>query len=113
MITQKQKKVVLTLPEKLKVVDLLRKHTKKIGTGLCAYEEGWTDERIAQEAGPRIKALNHVRQIRQQTVGKLLNKRQQPRTDKVPGPAANSQLLARLVFLEARVSRLYAELGVD
>jgi hypothetical protein len=109
-MTSKKPRVVLAFEERLKIVDLLRKHTRKAGDGLIAYVDDWDDERVAKAVGTHVSSENHVRIIRKKVVGRLSHR--EPRKVAAP-PQANSQLLARVVFLEARVMRLYAELGLN
>ena len=110
-MSKKKSRTVLSLSDKLKIVELIRKHTRKVGNGLVEYTEGWNDQKVAQEVGPHVNLVSHVKPIRREIVGNLFYKRINTFAPKEP--AANSQLLARLVSLESRVTRLYAELGIN
>lgn len=58
-----------TTPQLIAIHKLIEAHITSAG-GLCTYEAGWDDERIAREVSPELNR-NHVRRIRSQTFGNL------------------------------------------
>lgn len=66
-----------TFPQEVLILDLLRKHCSQNADGFAVYDDGWTDQEVADEAEKSnpTKALpikkDAVARIRKQVIGKL------------------------------------------
>jgi hypothetical protein len=90
----------LTFPERIMLVEEMRKIIKVIGGGVCAYNEGWSDELVAKELiGGRATILNVIA-IRKECFGRLIEY----------SKVRKATTAARISKLELRIERLEHDL---
>jgi len=99
-----QKKIVLTMTERVHIIDLLREILVPVGDIGFKYPPNWTDGRVAEKAGGRANQM-HVAYLRLQMFGRLVTEPVAPLHNN------DSDLQARLTSLEERFERLSAALG--
>jgi hypothetical protein len=109
-MTQRKSRNVLPLADKIKIVDLLRKHTKPIGDGLIQYDAGWSDARIASSVGNHVSGPNHVQIIRVTQFGKFFHKASQ---SKSPEKSFTGDLIARIEKLESNMQKICDAFGLN
>jgi len=109
-MTQRKSRNVLPLADKIKIVDLLRKHTTSIGNGLIQYELGWNDDRIASSAGKHVSGPNHVSIIRVTQFGKLCH-RASPKNKQEK--SFTGDLIARIEKLESNMQKICDAFGLN
>jgi hypothetical protein len=109
-MTQRKSRNVLPLADKIKIVDLLRKHTTSIGDGLINYEQGWSDERIAAAIGKHVSGPNHVQFIRTTQFGKLRRRAWQNQTTE---KSFTGELIARIEKLETQMQKICDAFGLN
>lgn len=86
-------KRVMNQVETVKMADIMKQHIRVVGDGMCDYEEGWDDERVAKETSPDLGS-NHSSNLRLNLFGKLAQQ------------VASAPQDARIVALEAKVAQL-------
>jgi hypothetical protein len=90
----------LTFPERIMLVEEMRKIITVIGNGVCAYNEGWSDEIVAKELiGGRATILNVIA-IRKECFGRLIEY----------SKVRKLNTAARISKLELRIERLENDL---
>jgi len=97
-------KIVLSMSERVAVIDLLRELLVPVGDMGFRYPPNWTDGRVAEKMGGRASP-QHVAYLRTQMFGKL-----------VPAlvsstPNNDNELIARVTALEEKLERLALALG--
>ena len=99
-----QKKVVLTMTERVAIIDVLRELLMPVGDTGFKYPPNWTDGRVAEKVGGRANHM-HVAYLRLQMFGKLMSEAI------VPTPSNDNALQERVAALEAKFEQLTKALG--
>jgi hypothetical protein len=95
-----EKRYVPDTKTRYRMFELLRAHVNAIpGTDLVAYEDGWSDDRVAREIGGRMTG-DHVGRARREALGEL---------NAHPGKGAG--VATRLQRLELAFNALCDKLG--
>jgi hypothetical protein len=95
-------RIVLTMKERMPVLDLLREVLTPVGEGFN-YPANWTDGRVAETVGGRV-APGHVAYLRASMFGKLVHAKPANNNDFDP-------LEDRVAALEEKFNKLVVALG--
>lgn len=67
---KKKSRRFATRRELFAMAELMKKHLQSAGDGLFAYDEEWSDARVAETTAPGLVA-HHARDLREELHGKL------------------------------------------